>query len=53
MNWRERVSQARVVAGILHGGRAFGGPFQASFSLSNRCNLRCIHCYFYSPALEQ
>ncbi len=32
----------------MHGSRAFGGPFQANISMTNRCNLRCIHCYVYS-----
>jgi len=53
MNWTQRWAQLRTVCGILHGSRAFGGPFQASFSLSNRCNLRCIHCYFYSPLADR
>lgn len=52
MSWRERLAQAGVLAGIVHGSRGFGGPYQASFSLSNRCNLRCIHCYFHSPLLR-
>ena len=53
MNWRRRLSQVRTVMGIMHGGRAFTGPFQARLSLSNRCNIRCIHCYFFSPFLEK
>jgi MoaA/NifB/PqqE/SkfB family radical SAM enzyme len=39
--------------GIMHGGRVFAGPFQVRLSLSNRCNIRCIHCYFFSPYLEE
>ena len=53
MSWRHRVSQLRTVMGIMHGSRAFGGPFQALLSLTNRCNLRCLHCIFYSPHLER
>ncbi len=45
------IAQARVLAGIAHGRRAFVGPYQAGLSLTNRCNLRCIHCYFYSPLI--
>jgi MoaA/NifB/PqqE/SkfB family radical SAM enzyme len=52
MNWRQPASQLRTVMGILHGSRAFGGPLQASLSLTNRCNIRCIHCYYYSPLVE-
>lgn len=53
MNIRQWPSQAKAVTGIMHGSRAFGGPVQASLSLNSRCNLRCIHCYFHSPYLEQ
>ena len=28
------------------------GEGQASIGLSHRCNLRCIHCYFFSPLAE-
>lgn len=53
MNKHRILSWAKVVTGILHGSRAFTGPFQASIELTNRCNLRCIHCYFYSPYIEK
>jgi len=36
----------------MHGSRAFGGPVQASLRLTNRCNTRCVHCYYNSPYLE-
>jgi MoaA/NifB/PqqE/SkfB family radical SAM enzyme len=39
--------------GIMHGGMAFGGPVQANFSLTNRCNIKCVHCFFYSPYIEK
>ena len=47
------LSWAGVASGIMHGSRAFTGPFQASVELTNRCNIRCIHCYFYSPYIER
>jgi len=53
MNKEKIFSMARVVAGIMHGSRAFTGPFQASIELTNRCNIRCVHCYFYSPYVER
>ena len=46
------VAYARGVAGIIHGSRSFGGPFQANISMTNRCNVRCIHCFIYSPYHE-
>jgi radical SAM protein with 4Fe4S-binding SPASM domain len=42
----------RAFSGIIHGSRAFGGPLSAIIELTNRCNLRCIHCYYYSPLLD-
>jgi len=50
---RQRISQIRALMGIAHGSRALGGPLQASLALTNRCNVRCIHCYFYSPYLDK
>ena len=52
MNLLNRLSLPRAMLGILHGSKAFGGPFRVSLSLTNRCNIRCIHCYYYSPYLE-
>jgi MoaA/NifB/PqqE/SkfB family radical SAM enzyme len=52
MNTRMALSQIRSALGILHGSRAFGGPLQVDLRLTNRCNLRCIHCYYYSPLLD-
>ena len=52
MNVKEISSRIRAVAGIMHGSRAFGGPVQANLLLTNRCNIRCIHCYYNSPYLE-
>ena len=49
MNLTQFLSYGRALLGIAHGNRAFGGPPQVRISLTNRCNLRCIHCYFYSP----
>ena len=52
MNLREQLSCAKAALGILHGSRAFGGPIQVNLRLTNRCNIRCIHCYYYSPFLD-
>jgi MoaA/NifB/PqqE/SkfB family radical SAM enzyme len=44
--------QIRIAAGILHGSHAVGGPPQLVLNLTNRCNVCCLHCYFYAPAAE-
>lgn len=43
------VSKLKAAAGVAHGSRVFGGPYQVGLGLTNRCNIRCVHCYFYSP----
>ncbi len=39
------------ITGILHGRKAFQGPEQVVVDLTNKCNLRCISCWLYSPLL--
>ncbi len=53
MKLRQMLSQVKAVMGITHGSRAFGGPFQAALWLTNRCNIRCIHCFFFSPYIDK
>jgi len=53
MNLSRGISYVRAVMGITHGSRAFGGPVQAAIDVTNRCNVQCIHCYFYSPYLHK
>lgn len=53
MNRGDIISQMRCLRGSRHGSRTFGGPFQASLSMNNQCNLTCIHCYYYSPFIER
>jgi radical SAM protein with 4Fe4S-binding SPASM domain len=50
---RQKWSELKAVMGILHGGRVFGGPVQANLNLVNRCNLNCIHCFYFSPFLQR
>lgn len=52
MKIREAFSQFKALAGIMHGSRAFGGPYQVNLSMTRRCNIRCIHCFFHSPLLK-
>ena len=42
-----------VIAGVLHGRKAFAGPEQVVIDLTNRCNLRCTTCWLYSPHLNE
>lgn len=43
------LSRGRALLGIFHGSRAFGGPIQMNIAITGRCNIRCIHCYCFSP----
>ena len=49
---RYLLSQCRSIMGIIHGGKTYGGPLQANLSLTNKCNINCIHCYYHSPLVE-
>ncbi|MFH1519733.1 MAG: radical SAM protein [Candidatus Omnitrophota bacterium] len=42
-----------VIAGIIHGRRAFTGPEQVVVDITNRCSLKCISCWLYSPLLNK
>ena len=42
-----------MIAGIVHGRKALGGPEQVVIDITNRCNLRCISCWLYSPLLNK
>lgn len=53
MNPAQLFTYMKAFTGILNGERAFGGPIRADLGLTNRCNIRCIHCFFYSPFLER
>ncbi len=53
MNPRDWISQTRAAAGILHGGRVFGGPLHVYLHITNRCNIRCVFCPFFSPHIEK
>jgi MoaA/NifB/PqqE/SkfB family radical SAM enzyme len=46
------MAYLRAVAGIYHGAKAFGGPLMATVELTDRCNIVCRHCNFFSPHLE-
>lgn len=52
MNKSKIFSTAGALTGIMHGSRAFTGPYQANIELTNRCNIRCIHCFYYSPLVK-
>ena len=34
--------------GLIHGRRAYTGPFYVDLDVTRRCNLRCIGCPFHS-----
>jgi MoaA/NifB/PqqE/SkfB family radical SAM enzyme len=46
------LAYTKTALGILTGSRAFSGPLQAYISLTSRCNIRCIHCFYYSSLAE-
>lgn len=42
-----------ITAGIIHGRKAFIGPQQVVVDPTNKCNLRCVSCWLYSPLLNK
>ena len=53
MNLSGKTAALKAALGVMHGSRAFTGPLQANFNVTNRCNIRCVHCYFHSPHIEK
>ena len=49
MNFGTLLSRGLALLGIWHGNRAFSGPVQMNLAITGRCNIRCIHCYYFSP----
>lgn len=47
-----KIKKSFVVAGILHGSRAYVGPEVLHIDLTNECNNSCIACWCRSPLLE-
>jgi len=48
----KRYNKDPVIAGILHGRKSFIGPDQVVIDPTNKCNLKCISCWLYSPLLR-
>ncbi|MCF7907307.1 MAG: radical SAM protein [Candidatus Omnitrophica bacterium] len=42
-----------LIAGVIHGRKAFLGPEQVVIDPTNKCNLQCISCWMYSPLLKK
>ena len=41
--------KTRLLAGLIDGEAARGGPVYVSVDVTRRCNLRCVGCRFHSP----
>ncbi|MEW6600306.1 MAG: radical SAM protein [Nitrospirota bacterium] len=37
----------------MHGNHVFSGPYQAALWLTSQCNIKCIHCFYYSPYIKK
>ena len=46
-----KISEIKIVAGILNGSEAFTGPLSVQIDLTNKCNNNCIGCWCNSPLL--
>ena len=52
MKLKWKISEIKMVAGILDGSEAFTGPLSVQIDLTNRCNNNCIGCWCNSPLLD-
>ncbi|MCJ7772235.1 MAG: radical SAM protein [Desulfobacterales bacterium] len=44
----ETKKKFQLLMGLIHGRRAYTGPFYVDLDVTRRCNLRCIGCPFHS-----
>ncbi|MFC1709627.1 radical SAM protein [Candidatus Omnitrophota bacterium] len=49
----KRYHKKPLLAGVMNGRKAFVGPEQVVVDLTNKCNLRCVSCWLYSPVLTK
>jgi len=51
MKLKWKISEIKMVMGILNGSEAFTGPLSVQIDLTNQCNNNCIGCWCNSPLL--
>jgi len=51
MKLKWKISEIKMVMGILNGSEAFTGPLSVQMDLTNECNNNCIGCWCNSPLL--
>jgi len=49
MQIQEWLRQLWILPGLLHGEKAFHGPYYANVDVTHRCNMRCAYCRWHSP----
>ncbi len=43
-------NKLKLFSGLLHGEKAFLGPYWLTICISSLCNLSCINCFYHSPS---
>ena len=51
MKLKWKISEIKMLVGILNGSEAFTGPLSVQIDLTNKCNNNCIGCWCNSPLL--
>ena len=46
------IHENKDLIGILDGKKTYTGPKKVQLHITNRCNLNCIGCWFYSPLFK-
>jgi MoaA/NifB/PqqE/SkfB family radical SAM enzyme len=49
MQIQEWLRKIWIFPGLLHGEKAFHGPYYVNVDTTHRCNMRCLCCRWHSP----
>jgi MoaA/NifB/PqqE/SkfB family radical SAM enzyme len=47
---KSRYNKFKLFSGLVHGEKAFLGPYWLTICISSFCNLSCINCFYHSPS---
>lgn len=53
MKPQEWMRKAWILPGLLHGTKAFHGPYYVNVDVTHRCNMKCICCRWHSPLVTE
>jgi MoaA/NifB/PqqE/SkfB family radical SAM enzyme len=48
----DAMRKIQLLRGVLHGEKAYTGPFFIDLDITRRCNRNCLGCQYHSPEME-